>query len=441
MPSFLKIYFFKHAKYINVTCIINRIFSHLIILNCRCKGNLYLHCKQEDLTMENKGNVLVIGNSGSGKSTLINAVLGDEYAETGGGTSGTTDKLKIYPADELLKDVPFRIIDTIGFEPSFLKRAKAVNAVRKWSKESADDDKENKRINVIWFCVEGTSRKLFPDTIRNMIKAVSIYRSVPIIVVITKSYSEEEAQDNIKTVKDAFTANKSVRENLYGIIPVVAKAYPINQETIVAPRGIEELIQLTNQAMPEGKRAADTDIGKFKLERNRALAHSLVLASSAAAAAVGAIPIPIADGAVLSPLEMGMVSSIARIYGIKKNDTSTKLFNTIVEIGTIGAVAKAIISGIKAIPGIHAATSVINASVASTIVATLGETSIYIFEQIYLGNRKTDDLEWVKKVFADKNTTKIIGKINETVSTLPEDVQPKEVFNKLTEILFNTKKQ
>lgn len=37
-----------------------------------------------------KGNVLVIGNSGVGKSTLINAVFGEEVAETGWGTTGKT---------------------------------------------------------------------------------------------------------------------------------------------------------------------------------------------------------------------------------------------------------------------------------------------------------------------------------------------------------------
>ena len=72
------------------------------------------------------GNVLVIGNSGVGKSTLINAFLDEDEiaARVGWGISGTTSALEIYPA----KKVPFQLIDTIGFEPSFLKRAKAIKA-------------------------------------------------------------------------------------------------------------------------------------------------------------------------------------------------------------------------------------------------------------------------------------------------------------------------
>lgn len=126
------------------------------------------------------GNVLVIGNSGVGKSTLINAFLDEDEiaARVGWGISGTTSALEIYPA----KKVPFQLIDTIGFEPSFLKRAKAIKAVKKWSKESAKEGNEDRQINAIWFCIDGTSRKLFPEAIKNLSKATKMWESVPVSV-------------------------------------------------------------------------------------------------------------------------------------------------------------------------------------------------------------------------------------------------------------------
>lgn len=57
-----------------------------------------------------RGNVLVIGNSGVGKSTLINAVLGEEKAETGWGTKGTTDHLEIYESDEIPLGLNLRLL-------------------------------------------------------------------------------------------------------------------------------------------------------------------------------------------------------------------------------------------------------------------------------------------------------------------------------------------
>ena len=169
------------------------------------------------------GNVLVIGNSGVGKSTLINAVLGIEKAKTGYGISGTTNELEIYESDS----VPFRVIDTIGFEPTFFKEQKAINAVKKWSKGSAKEGQEEKQINVIWFCVDGTSRKLFPKAIQSLSRATSIWKSVPVIVVITKSYSVPERKENIEMVQAAFAAQKRYAKNLKKIIPVVASTFKL----------------------------------------------------------------------------------------------------------------------------------------------------------------------------------------------------------------------
>lgn len=181
-----------------------------------------------------RGNVLVIGNSGVGKSTLINAVLGEDCAVTGYGTTGTTDKLNIYES----KNVPFRVIDTAGFEPSFIKERKAVGAVKKWSKESVKVGKEDTQINVIWFCVEGTSSKLFPKAIKDLSRATSMWPSIPVIVVITKSYSIPERKRNIEMVHNAFASQKRYSKNLKKVIPVVAQTLIINEENnlYVPPR-------------------------------------------------------------------------------------------------------------------------------------------------------------------------------------------------------------
>ena len=139
-----------------------------------------------------------------GESTLINAVLGENLVKTGSGISGTTSELKIYESGK----IPFRIIDTIGFEPSWMKEMEAIRAVRKWSKDSAKEGNKDTQINVIWFCVDGTARKLFPQAIKNLSRATSVWESVPVIVVITKSYAVPERTENIEMVHNAFAPQK-----------------------------------------------------------------------------------------------------------------------------------------------------------------------------------------------------------------------------------------
>lgn len=380
-----------------------------------------------------KGNVLVIGNSGVGKSTLINAVLGDEQAKTGYGSEGTTKSLHIYTNDE----VPFNLIDSVGFEPSLLKRLQAIQAVKKWSRSSAKE--ENKQINLIYFCIDGTSSKLFKETIDHMIKAVSIYKSVPIIVVITKSYSMIDRNNNIKMVEDAFNKHKKVKDRLKKIIPVVASTYVISDELFVAPSGIDELITITNELLPSGIQAASNDINAYKIKRTRALAQSIVATATTSAAIVGAIPIPFADTMILTPIEMLEINTLANLYGIKKNDDFNKVLNQIVEIGTVSLVAKNTLSAIKAIPGINIAASVLNAIVAGVFVCVIGESCAYIFEQIHLGNKKITDNEWIKKFVEDKLATEVINYINIVLTGLSNKEDIKEIAKKLYKLIKKKK--
>ncbi|NHM17024.1 DUF697 domain-containing protein [Eggerthellaceae bacterium zg-887] len=380
------------------------------------------------------GNVLVIGNSGVGKSTLINAVLGDaaeEKAPTSVGIRGTTKELRIYESDA----IPFRIIDTIGFEPSFFKRNAAIKAVKKWSKESAKDENSDKKINVIWFCVEGTSSKLFPESIKSLSKATAMWESVPVIVVITKSYSEPDRKANIQMVNNAFATQKRYSKNLKGVIPVVAQTFTLNDTAFAAPEGISELIDATNAVMPEGIKAATKDISAFKLKRKRALAQSVVGASTAGGAVVGAVPVPIADAMILSPLEVAEINAIAKIYEIKDNKDSKRFINSIVEVGTASAAAKAAISALKAIPGVNLAASVLNAVIAAGFVAAIGEGSIYAFEKVYIGEKTVDDIDWIKRFMESKLSNEFIDKATEAIKKVSENGGSNNISAVITDIV------
>ena len=358
-----------------------------------------------------KGNVLVIGDSGVGKSTLINAVLGEDRAETGWGTKVTTDKLKIYESEE----VAFRIIDTIGFEPSLIKAAQAANAVKKWSHNSAKDGNEDSQINVIWFCVDGTFGKLLPKTIKDLARATSMWKSVPVIAVITKSYSVPEREKNIEMVNEAFARQKRYAENLRKVIPVVAATYVLNDCAYAAPEGITELIDATNEWMPEGLKAGEMDIAAFKLARKRAAAHGMTGAFTAAAVVIGAVPMPISDAALLAPIETAAVNSLATIYGIGKDEISKNFLNSIVEVGTVSTTAKVAVRGLKLIRGVKLSKRVLNAIIAGSIVAALCEGTIYAFEQVYLGEKSVADAAWIRKVMESQLSSRFI----DTVNTIP----------------------
>lgn len=368
-----------------------------------------------------KGNVLVLGNSGVGKTTLINAVLGEHRGETSRGMKGTTQELKIYESD----DLPFRLIDSVGFEPSFVKQQQAIHAVKKWSSESETDKK--KEINEVWFCIDGTAGKLFPVTIKNLSSAIKRWPSVPVIVVITKSFSEPDRKENIEMVTEAFDKLK-MSKRINSIIPVVASIFRLNEQAYAAPDGITDLIDTTNRLMPEAIKSAERDIQKFILQRKRVFAHGVVTAATAGGTTIGAVPIPIPDAGILAGVETAEISAIAKIYGISNDDIAKDFKKTIVEMGTAGTIAKQILVAIKAIPGLNIAAAAINAVVAGTIVAAVGEISVYGYEQVYLGNKKLDDIDWIRK-FGERYLMNkdIAAKIAQILKTISSKSSPKEI--------------
>ena len=362
----------------------------------------------ETVVLPKKANVVVIGNSGVGKSTLINSIFqNDELARTGVGES-TTKELRVYES----KDLGFRLIDTMGFEPGFLNQNNAIKAIKKWSRDSIKNNDEDRQIHMIWYCVDGTSKKMFRKNIDMLSRSMTIWKSVPIIVVITKSYSKPEREENVEMVYRAFQEHKKLWDNLKAVIPIVARTYKIDEDNNVnvVPDGLGELLAETEKYIPEGLIASVKDKADYELQQKRVLSHSVVATAVLAGITIGLTPIPFADGALLTPLEVGLIKGLSKIYNVEY-DNNTELLQTIVNAGAAGIIGKTALSGLKAVPGINIAGEVLNAIVAGSVIAALGEGCAYIFEQIYLGNKSSTDIEWVKKILESKAAESLSGRM------------------------------
>lgn len=350
------------------------------------------------MKMKDRANILLLGNSGSGKSTLINAVLDNNVARVSLGERGT-ERMEIYSSES----VPFRLIDTKGMEYGLIAQINAKRQIEKWTKENLDEGHKDKCVNMLWFCVDAMSARLFEDNIKILKSVTKFWKDIPVIVVLTKSYSEPQREEYERIVFTKIEKFGKGKINLKAVISVVAQEMPINESTVVPPFGIDKLVDKTVELTPEALKMADQAIADYKLKIKRKMAHGFTLTATGGAAVIGAVTLPVADAAVLVPAQTLLVQGIARIYGVTPKDS--EVIKTIVECGTISVPARAAVSTLKvAFPGVGNA---INAIVAAVFSGAIGEITIAVMDGIYTGAIKEEDLDWIKK-FTESEFKKII---------------------------------
>ena len=198
------------------------------------------------------------------------------------------------------------------------------------------------------------------------------------------------------------------------IVPVLAQ--PPKGENIL-PRGIEELVAITEKNLDAAVRDSELAVKKYDLKSKRLKAQALTLGAATSGVAVGAIPISFPDAAILTPIEATLISAIARVYKLdEKDDFTKKLISRIVESGTVGIVAKMALNQLKLIPGLaNLAADVLNAIVAGAIIAGIGEAATIIMEKAYLGEINKEDFEWINRVVEEQMGT-IVKKITKFTS-------------------------
>lgn len=360
---------------------------------------------------DDKINVLLAGASGCGKSTLINAILGSSQAPEGAGIA--TTEIGIYQNEQL----PFRMIDTVGYEYSFLKQYRIRRELARFSRSGIRTKDTAKLIHMIWFCIDGTSRRIDDRVLDSLADITKDWKNVPILVVLTKSYSQLDAQENQEMVSQhIWHYNEKHRHHplqVKDIIPVVAKAYPVDTTTIVYPYGLDVLTAKTEELAGQSKETAAHSVKELDLKMKRTLCYSIVAASTAAATTIGAVPITTPDAAILYPLQSGMLWAIAKVYGLNKKNTSNEIIESIIRAGGTTIAGKTALNVLKSIPGINLAASVLNAAVAGSITLIAGKICMNTFEKVYTGQVDERSVDWDTEIAGlfQKYLPKVLKKV------------------------------
>lgn len=330
-------------------------------------------------------NIIVAGKTGVGKSTLINAIFREKLAETGIGKPVTDHMRKLSK-----KGIPLAIFDTRGFELGRdVQEEVKKEVIDTISKGLATQD-INRAIHCIWYCINTASNRVEPEEI-DWLKKLSRdnqITQVPIIIVLTQSFSKKNADKLRRMLLD---------ENLdvVQIIPVLAEDYEIDDNYIAKSYGMDTLIKVMGEALPEELMDTLQNVQIASIEEKKRRAQAAVATAAVAAAGEGAAPIPFSDCALLIPTQLGMIASITVIFGFDVNKSIiTALLSSTIGSGGATLLGKTVVSNLlKFIPGIGTiGGGAISAGAAGVITAALGEAYIGIMELVFNGEMNINDL-------------------------------------------------
>ena len=295
---------------------------------------------EEEIRKMRRPTILVAGYTGAGKTSLIQAICGKNVVPDNRIGEGLpkTDSFDFYESNVV------RFFDSKGLEAGENEK-RFIEEAKQFVRSLQDNSNVDNHIHLVWYTVQGPGARVTSCDLR-LIK--EIFPNV--LVLITK---------NDITRKNQRDAMEKV---------LIDGGIPQGKILSCAENDIESLtkvVQLSYDILPEAYRDAFQDAQMIDFGSKHNKAHAIIHGASVAAAAAGAVPIPISDALIITPIQFGMIASLALIYNEPQEALKVAFGPAIAEV--VGVLAATSLS--KLIPGLGSA---INATVAAALTEALG---------------------------------------------------------------------